>query len=130
MIYLLYGPDEFARSEALAALKASIPPDLADLNMAGLEGRAPGIIPGLDARSPGMAPGLEARAPGMEAGAPGTDARGSGAVPAAGRGALGWSGGGRSDGRWMGIVASGSSAAGPLGLPCDMSYELVTRVPR
>jgi DNA polymerase-3 subunit delta len=39
MIYLLYGPDEFARSEALAALKASIPPDLADLNMAGLEGR-------------------------------------------------------------------------------------------
>jgi DNA polymerase-3 subunit delta len=39
MIYLLYGPDEFARSEALAALKASMPPDLADLNMATLDGR-------------------------------------------------------------------------------------------
>jgi len=39
MIYLLYGPDEFARSEALAALKAGVPPDLADLNMATLEGR-------------------------------------------------------------------------------------------
>ena len=39
MIYLLYGPEEFARSEALAELKAAIPPDLADLNMATLEGR-------------------------------------------------------------------------------------------
>ena len=39
MIYLLYGPDELARSEALARLKASIPPDLADLNMATLDGR-------------------------------------------------------------------------------------------
>ncbi|HJZ49995.1 MAG TPA: DNA polymerase III subunit delta [Roseiflexaceae bacterium] len=39
MIYLLYGPDEFARSEALAELKAAIPPDLADLNMATLDGR-------------------------------------------------------------------------------------------
>jgi DNA polymerase-3 subunit delta len=39
MIYLLYGPEEFARSEALAELKAAIPPDLADLNMAALEGR-------------------------------------------------------------------------------------------
>src|SRR5215203_107750 len=39
MIYLLYGPEEFARSEALAGLKAAIPPDLADLNMATLDGR-------------------------------------------------------------------------------------------
>ena len=31
MIYLLYGPEEYARSEALAELKAAIPPDLADL---------------------------------------------------------------------------------------------------
>ncbi len=39
MIYLLYGPDELARSEALAALKAQIPPDLADLNITVLDGR-------------------------------------------------------------------------------------------
>jgi DNA polymerase-3 subunit delta len=39
MIYLLYGPDEFARSEALAELKATVPADLADLNMATLDGR-------------------------------------------------------------------------------------------
>jgi DNA polymerase-3 subunit delta len=39
MIYLLYGPEEFIRSEALAALKAAIPPDLADLNMTTLDGR-------------------------------------------------------------------------------------------
>jgi DNA polymerase-3 subunit delta len=39
MIYLLYGPEEFARSEALAELKAAIPPDLAELNMATLDGR-------------------------------------------------------------------------------------------
>lgn len=39
MIYLLYGPDEFTRSEALAALKASMPPEVADLNMATLDGR-------------------------------------------------------------------------------------------
>ncbi len=39
MIYLLYGPDELARTEALAALKASIPPDLADLNMSSLDGK-------------------------------------------------------------------------------------------
>ncbi|HNP70666.1 MAG TPA: DNA polymerase III subunit delta [Kouleothrix sp.] len=39
MLYLLYGPDELARSEALAALKAAMPPDLADLNMATLDGR-------------------------------------------------------------------------------------------
>src|SRR5215216_7877647 len=39
MIYLLYGPDEYRRSEALAALKASVSPDLADLNIATLDGR-------------------------------------------------------------------------------------------
>jgi DNA polymerase-3 subunit delta len=39
MIYLFYGPEEFARSEALAELKATIPPDLADLNTATLDGR-------------------------------------------------------------------------------------------
>ncbi len=39
MIYLLYGPDEFARSEALATLKAQMPPDLADLNLSVLDGR-------------------------------------------------------------------------------------------
>jgi DNA polymerase-3 subunit delta len=39
MVYLLYGPEEFARSEALAELKSAIPPDLADLNMATLDGR-------------------------------------------------------------------------------------------
>src|SRR3954467_8558278 len=39
MIYLPCGPKEFARSEPLAELKSAIPPDLADLNMATLEGR-------------------------------------------------------------------------------------------
>ncbi|MFL5806419.1 MAG: DNA polymerase III subunit delta [Roseiflexaceae bacterium] len=39
MLYLLYGPDEYARSEALAALKAQVPPDLADLNVTTLDGR-------------------------------------------------------------------------------------------
>jgi DNA polymerase III subunit delta len=39
MIYLLYGPDEFARTEALAELKVALPADLADLNMATLDGR-------------------------------------------------------------------------------------------
>jgi DNA polymerase-3 subunit delta len=39
MIYLLYGPDEYARSEALAALKAQVPADLADLNVSALDGR-------------------------------------------------------------------------------------------
>ena len=39
MIYLLYGADEFARSEALAALKAQVPPDLAELNIAVLDGK-------------------------------------------------------------------------------------------
>src|SRR5262245_14252186 len=39
MIYLLYGPDEYARSEALAALKADMPADLADLNLSLLDGK-------------------------------------------------------------------------------------------
>jgi DNA polymerase-3 subunit delta len=39
MIYLLYGPDEFARSEALAALRAALPPGLAELNLSVLDGR-------------------------------------------------------------------------------------------
>lgn len=39
MIYLLYGPDELARSEAVAALKSGIPPDLADLNLTVLDGK-------------------------------------------------------------------------------------------
>lgn len=39
MIYLLYGSDELARSEALSAYKAAIPPDLADLNLTYLDGR-------------------------------------------------------------------------------------------
>ncbi len=39
MLYLLHGPDEVARSEALAALVAAVPPDVADLNIARLDGR-------------------------------------------------------------------------------------------
>jgi DNA polymerase III subunit delta len=39
MLYLLYGPNEYARSEALRALKAQVPPDLADLNVTTLDGR-------------------------------------------------------------------------------------------
>jgi DNA polymerase-3 subunit delta len=39
MIILLHGADELARSEALAALKARIPPDLAELNITTLDGR-------------------------------------------------------------------------------------------
>lgn len=39
MISLLYGPDEYARSEALAARKAELPPDLADVNLTQLDGR-------------------------------------------------------------------------------------------
>src|SRR5262249_2080568 len=39
MIYLLYGSDEYARSEALAALKAQLPADLADLNLSVLDGK-------------------------------------------------------------------------------------------
>lgn len=39
MLYLLYGPDEFSRSEALAALRAAVPAEVADLNVSRLEGR-------------------------------------------------------------------------------------------
>jgi DNA polymerase-3 subunit delta len=39
MISLFHGPDEFSRSEALAAMRARIPPDLAELNITVLEGR-------------------------------------------------------------------------------------------
>lgn len=39
MLYLLFGPEEFARSEALAELRRRIPADVADLNMATLDGR-------------------------------------------------------------------------------------------
>jgi DNA polymerase-3 subunit delta len=39
MLYLLYGPDEFSRSEALAAMRAAVPSDVADLNISRLEGR-------------------------------------------------------------------------------------------
>jgi DNA polymerase-3 subunit delta len=39
MLYLLYGPDEFTRTEALAQIKAQVPPDLADLNVSALDGR-------------------------------------------------------------------------------------------
>jgi DNA polymerase-3 subunit delta len=39
MLSLFYGPDEFARSEALAALRQAFPPDLAELNISRLDGR-------------------------------------------------------------------------------------------
>jgi len=39
MIYLLYGADELARSEALLEIKAGVTPDFADLNIVTLEGR-------------------------------------------------------------------------------------------
>lgn len=39
MLYLLYGPDEYSRTEALAALRANVPADVADLNISRLEGR-------------------------------------------------------------------------------------------
>jgi DNA polymerase III subunit delta len=39
MIRLYYGPDEFACSEAVAALRATLPPDLLDLNCTVLESR-------------------------------------------------------------------------------------------
>lgn len=39
MLYLLHGPDELARSEALAELCAPIPVEVADLNLTRLEGR-------------------------------------------------------------------------------------------
>jgi DNA polymerase-3 subunit delta len=39
MIHLLYGSDEYARSQALAVHKAQLPADLADLNISVLEGK-------------------------------------------------------------------------------------------
>lgn len=39
MLFLIYGPDEYGRSEALAALKARVPVEVADLNMTTLDGR-------------------------------------------------------------------------------------------
>jgi DNA polymerase-3 subunit delta len=39
MIYLLYGPDELIRTEALALLKQTVPADVADLNITTLDGR-------------------------------------------------------------------------------------------
>lgn len=39
MIYLFYGSDEYARSVALHAMKARIPEDLADLNIASFDGK-------------------------------------------------------------------------------------------
>jgi len=39
MLYLLYGADELARSEAVKEYRAAVPTDLADLNITWLEGR-------------------------------------------------------------------------------------------
>lgn len=39
MLFLIYGPDEYGRSEALTALKARVPADVADLNITALDGR-------------------------------------------------------------------------------------------
>ncbi|MFQ3662061.1 MAG: DNA polymerase III subunit delta [Chloroflexaceae bacterium] len=39
MLYLLYGPDEFSRSEALAQMRAALPPDVAEMNSVRLDGR-------------------------------------------------------------------------------------------
>ncbi|MGQ9549542.1 MAG: DNA polymerase III subunit delta [Roseiflexus sp.] len=39
MLFLIYGPDEYARSEVLAALKARVPAEVADLNITTLDGR-------------------------------------------------------------------------------------------
>lgn len=39
MLYLFHGSDEYMRSEAVASLRAAIPPDVAHLNTATLEGR-------------------------------------------------------------------------------------------
>ncbi|NNJ09656.1 DNA polymerase III subunit delta [Chloroflexales bacterium ZM16-3] len=39
MIHLLHGPDEYQRSQTLARMRADFPPDLADLNVASLDGR-------------------------------------------------------------------------------------------
>ncbi|NCC33451.1 MAG: DNA polymerase III subunit delta, partial [Chloroflexia bacterium] len=39
MLYLFYGPDELARSEAVAELCARVPADVAELNISRLDGR-------------------------------------------------------------------------------------------
>lgn len=39
MLYLLYGPDEFSRSELLNEIRSTIPPDLLSFNSTYLEGR-------------------------------------------------------------------------------------------
>lgn len=39
MIYLFYGPNELARSEAVTELRASLPAEVADLNISVLDGR-------------------------------------------------------------------------------------------
>lgn len=39
MIYLFYGPNELARSEEIASLRARLPAEVADLNMSVLDGR-------------------------------------------------------------------------------------------
>ena len=39
MLYLLHGPDEFSRSEALAQMRAALPPDVAEMNSVRLDGR-------------------------------------------------------------------------------------------
>jgi DNA polymerase III subunit delta len=39
MIALLYGPDEYARSQAIAARKAQLPPDLVEVNLSQFDGR-------------------------------------------------------------------------------------------
>ncbi len=39
MLFLIYGSDEYGRSEALAALKARVPAEVADLNVTTLDGR-------------------------------------------------------------------------------------------
>ncbi|ABU59246.1 DNA polymerase III, delta subunit [Roseiflexus castenholzii DSM 13941] len=39
VLFLVYGPDEYGRSEALAALKARVPAEVADLNITTLDGR-------------------------------------------------------------------------------------------
>ncbi len=39
MIYLLYGPDDYARTQAIAALKQAFPPDVATFNITLLDGR-------------------------------------------------------------------------------------------
>jgi DNA polymerase-3 subunit delta len=39
MLFLIYGPDEYGRSEALATLKARVPAEVADLNITTLDGR-------------------------------------------------------------------------------------------